>query len=157
LPAANFGRAFWYIHTMRLLCVGRHRFLSEHLCRTFEAFGVAATPCVGTAQAVQLSAEHAPDAVICEYELLATMPIGEWENDPVLSRTPVIAVSLTHSPGEAHLRDVNGIAGFLYLPTLRSEDAYRVLAAACARASRPVPVPDGALSWSVRRSTTPLT
>jgi hypothetical protein len=139
---------------MRLLCVGRHRYLSEHLCRTFQEFGVAATPCVGTAQAVELAAAHAPDAVICEYALLATMPIGEWENDPVLSRTPVIAVSLTHSPGEAHLRDVNGIAGFLYLPTLRAEDAYRVLAAACARAPRAAAVPAGAFSWPVPRSTT---
>ena len=31
---------------------------------------------------------------------------------------PVIAVSLTRRPHEAHLLDVNGIGGFLYLPLL---------------------------------------
>jgi len=142
---------------MRLLCVGRHRFLSEHLCRTFQAFGVSTTACVGTAQAVEIAASQRPDAVVCEYELLATAPLQEWEEDPVLSRVPVIAVSLTRPPGEAHLMDVNGIAGFLYLPTLRAEDAFRVLAAACARGPRPITVPTGALSWPVHQSATPLT
>jgi hypothetical protein len=141
---------------MRLLCVGRHRFLSEHLCRTFQAFGIAATPCVGTAEAVALSADVRPDAVVCEYELLATAALRGWEEDPVLSRIPVIAVSLTRSPGEAHLMDVNGIAGFLYLPTLRADDAYRMLAAACARGPRPVTIPTGALSWPVHQPATPL-
>jgi len=141
---------------MRLLCVGRHQYLSEHLCRTFQAFGVSAVPCVGTAGAVQLAATCRPDAVVCEYELLATAPLRDWEADPVLSNVPVIAVSLTRSPGEAHLMDVNAIAGFLYLPSLRAEDAYRVLAAACARGPRPVTAPTGALSWPVPKSATPL-
>lgn len=140
---------------MRLLCVGRHQYLSEHLCRTFRAFGVTATQCVGTAAAVELAAVQRPDAVVCEYELLATARLREWEDDPVLSSVPVIAVSLTRSPGEAHLMDVNGIAGFLYLPSLRAEDAYRVLAAACARGPRPVTIPAGALSWPVHQPAPP--
>jgi hypothetical protein len=69
-----------------------------------------------------------PDAVICDYELLATMPLADWESDPVTGRVPLIAVSLTRHPGEAHLLDINGIAGFLYLPTLDLEDARRLLA-----------------------------
>jgi hypothetical protein len=70
-----------------------------------------------------------PDAVICDYDLLATMPIASWESDPAVADVPVIAVSLTRHPGEAHVLDVNGIAGFLYLPTLEADDAQRLLAA----------------------------
>jgi len=73
--------------------------------------------------------EYEPDAVICDYDLLATMSLASWESDPVLGSLPVIAVSLTRHPGEAHVMDVNGIAGFLYLPTLAPEDAHRVLGA----------------------------
>jgi hypothetical protein len=36
---------------------------------------------------------------------------------------------MTRHPGEVHVMDVNGIAGFLYLPTLDAEDACRLLAA----------------------------
>lgn len=114
---------------MRALCVGRHRFLSEHLCRFFENLGVAAFPCVGVSDPPSLIAKCDPDVVICDYDLLATMPLATWENDPAIGSIPVIAVSLTRHPGEAHLMDVNGIAGFLYLPTLVPEDAQRLLAA----------------------------
>lgn len=112
---------------MRVLCVGRHQFLSEHLCRFFEAFGVATMPCVGIREAMNRIPDEEPDAVICDYDLLATMPLDGWENDPALRDTPVIAVSLTRHPGEAHLLDINGIAGFLYLPTLDPTDAARLL------------------------------
>jgi DNA-binding NarL/FixJ family response regulator len=118
-----------YIPHMRVLCVGRHPYLSEHLCRFFENLGVDCVGCVGLEEATLLVAEHDPDAVICEYDLLATMSLAAWEEDPVLGQIPVIAVSLTRHPGEAHLLDVNGIAGFLYLPTLEPEDAQRVLGA----------------------------
>ena len=37
---------------MRMLCVARHRFLSEHLCRYFEALGMDAVPCVGLADCI---------------------------------------------------------------------------------------------------------
>jgi hypothetical protein len=115
---------------MRVLCVARHPFLSDHLCRFFEGIGVATTPAVGLRDAMDCVASDEPDAVICDYDLLATISLEEWEHDPALSRVPVIAVSLTRHPGDAHVSDVNGIAGFLYLPTLEPEDAQRVLAAA---------------------------
>lgn len=114
---------------MRVLCVARHRFLSEHLCRFFETLGVDTMPCVGMAEAQSSIATSHPDAVICDYDLLATMPIASWESDPAVADVPVIAVSLTRHPGEAHVLDVNGIAGFLYLPTLEADDAQRLLAA----------------------------
>jgi chemotaxis response regulator CheB len=112
---------------MRALCVGRHPYLSEHLCRFFEKLGVATMPCNGMADAARSVERFDPDVVICDYDLLATKPLTNWETDPALSAVPVIAVSLTRHPGEAHLLDVNGIAGFLYLPTLDPDDAQRFL------------------------------
>jgi hypothetical protein len=147
--------SFVYIDSMRALCVGRHRFLSEHLGRFFESLGVACVPCVGLSEAMTLVAAHDPDAVICDFDLLATMSLASWESDPVLGRIPVIAVSLTRHPGEAHLMDVNGIAGFLYLPTLDADDARRVLAAVRRKRSgegAAIQPPSG-LSWP---ATTPL-
>jgi DNA-binding NarL/FixJ family response regulator len=112
---------------MRVLCVARHTFLSDHLCRFFEMLGVDTIPCVGVEDAIKAVRIEDPDAVICDYDLLATNSIADWERDPALGSVPVIAVSLTRQPGEAQLLDINGIAGFLYLPTLEPEDAHRVL------------------------------
>jgi DNA-binding NarL/FixJ family response regulator len=129
---------------MRVLCVGRHPYLSEHLGRFFENLGVECFPCVGLHEALENIALHSPDAVICDYDLLATMSLAGWESDPVLGGVPVIAVSLTRHPGEAHLMDVNGIAGFLYLPTLEPADALRVLSAVRrkrAAINPPIPLP----------------
>ena len=77
----------------------------------------------------------APDVVVCEYDLLATFPLDVWERDSALSRTPMVAVSLTRRPNEMHLLDVNGIAGFLYLPTLRADDARHILYGAATHSS----------------------
>src|SRR5512146_1275117 len=114
---------------MRVLCVGRHRYLSEHLCRFFGELGMDTLPAVGLDEAMQLTSSSDPDAIICDYDLLATAPLDAWEQHAQAARVPVIAVSLTRHPGEAHLLDANGIAGFLYLPTLEPEHATRLLAA----------------------------
>jgi hypothetical protein len=71
--------------------------------------------------------------VVCEYEFLATHPLDEWECDEVLRYTPIVAVSLTRRSNELVLLDCNGIAGFLYLPTLTAEAAQKLLRAAAAR------------------------
>ena len=115
---------------MRLLCVGRHPFLSEHLCRFFDALNVETRSVVGLDDAIEAAAAYQPDVVVCDYDLLATISLEGWERDPLLSRLPVIAVSLTRRPEEVHLMDVNGIAGFLYLPTLEREQALQMLSAA---------------------------
>lgn len=112
---------------MKALCVGRHRYLSEHYGQFFGTHGVDATCVVGIAAAVEAARAHRPDVVFCEYDLLATVPLEPWERDPFLSRVPVIAVSLTRRCDEMHLLDVNNIAGFFYLPTLTPEDARRLL------------------------------
>jgi hypothetical protein len=83
---------------------------------------------------LESSRTRAPDVVLCDYELLSTIPIEAWEQDILLSRTAVIGVSLTRRPNEMHLLDVNGIAGFLYLPTLDHAAARRILSAAATSA-----------------------
>jgi hypothetical protein len=112
---------------LKALCVGRHRFLSDHVGQFFRRLGVDATSVVGVSDAIAVAHEHAPDVVFCEYDLLATMPLEPWESDPCLSRVPVIAVSLTRRSDEMHLLDVNNIAGFFYLPSLNEDDARRLL------------------------------
>ena len=109
------------------LCVGRHPFLSEHLGGYFRRLGLATTCVVGIDEARIAAARQAPDLVLCDYDLLATAPLETWERDERLSTVPVIAVSLTRRPNEVHLLDINGIAGFLYLPTLDLQTARRVL------------------------------
>jgi hypothetical protein len=117
---------------LRALCVGRHQFLGDHLARYFEQFGLETTYAVGIEGAIAVARRVRPEVVICDYDLLATMPLDAWENDALLSHTPVVAVSMTRRPDETHLMDVNGIGGFLYLPTLTREDALVVLGGASA-------------------------
>lgn len=128
---------------MKLLCVGRHQFLADHISAVFRATGVDARPVVGLDSAAEVATADVPDVVLCEYDLLATNPLGSWEHDAILSKLPVVAVSLTRRPHEACAFDINGIAGFLYLPTLDRDAASRTLAALVRRApdaeSRPTP------------------
>lgn len=114
---------------LKALCVGRHRYLSDHFKRFFRNLGVDASSVVGVADAIPAAHEQVPDVVFCEYDLLATVPLEPWEQDPLMSRIPVIAVSLTRRSDEMHLLDVNNIAGFFYLPALTDEDARRLLRA----------------------------
>jgi hypothetical protein len=107
--------------------------LSEHIARYFAAMGLTTTNAVGLESAVRAAAASSPDVVICDYDVLATIPLEQWERDSLLSNTPVIAVSLTRHAEELHLLDVNGIAGFLYLPTLERAPALRILQAAATR------------------------
>ena len=118
---------------LHALCVARHRYLAEHFARYFSDVGVDTTPAVNVGGAVAAAKVVKPDVVVCEYDLLATFPMDVWEHDAVLRETPVVAVSLTRRSDEMHPLDVNGIAGFLYLPTLRAADAHRLLHAAAMR------------------------
>ena len=124
---------------LKALCVGRHRYLSDHFGRFFRKHGVDTKCVVGITAAIDAAHAHRPDVVFCEYDLLATVPLEPWERDPFLSCVPVIAVSLTRRSDEMHLLDVNNIAGFFYLPVLNAEDARRLLHAVrpCAGYSLP--------------------
>jgi hypothetical protein len=75
-----------------------------------------------------------PDVILCEYELLSNFPLTVWENDERLSRTAVIGISLSRRSNEMPPLNVNGVAGFLYLPTLDAENAKRVVHAAATSA-----------------------
>jgi len=118
--------------TLHALCVGRHEFVSEHIGRYFGALGLTTECVVGVESAVDAARHTAPDVILCEYDLLTSFPLAVWENDERLSRTAVIGVSLTRRPSEMLPLDVNGVAGFLYLPTLDAENARRVINAAAA-------------------------
>ncbi|HEX2724138.1 MAG TPA: hypothetical protein VHM24_14565 [Gemmatimonadaceae bacterium] len=115
---------------LKALCVGRHPFLAEHFSRFFGDLGLSTRPAVGLTTAVLESREFDPDVVICEYELLTSLSLEDWEHDELLSRRPVIAVSMSRRPHEPHMLDVNSIAGFLYLPLLAREAAVQVIGAA---------------------------
>ena len=93
----------------------------------------SSTDAVGLDSARKAAAENSPDVVICDYDVLASIPLRQWEHDVLLSTTPVIAVSLTRHAEELQLFEGNGIAGFLYLPTLEPVPALRILRAAAAR------------------------
>ena len=129
---------------MRMLCVVRHRYLSEHLCRYFDALGMDTVPCVGLRNARALAASSDVDVMICDYDLLVTAWRGAWASEAAASRVPILAVSLTRQPGDAHVLDVNRIGGFLYLPTLSPEDAHRAIAGV--RRTRGI-TPPNVLPW----------
>jgi DNA-binding NarL/FixJ family response regulator len=118
---------------LRALCIARHCFLSEHIARYFAEMGIATTNVVGLDSAAESAGKASPDLVICDYDLLATIPLDKWEHDGLLSNTPVIAVSLTRNAEELQVLEVNGIAGFLYLPTLEQASALKILRAAATR------------------------
>jgi hypothetical protein len=112
---------------LRAICVGRHPFLSEHLARFFGRFGLETVAAVGLEAAARLAVAAPPDLLLCEFDLLTAGALASWEGQPGLGAVSVIGVSLTRRPEEAPLLDAHGVAGFLYLPTLRAEDARRVL------------------------------
>ena len=126
---------------LRALCVGRHRYLSDHLCSVFRGFGLDTAPAVGLDGALAAARACTFDLVVCDYDLLAMIPLEEWTRDGLLSRIPVVAVSLTRRQEEVHLLDVNGIAGFLYLPALDRETALQVLAG-CRPVATPFRLPE---------------
>lgn len=118
---------------MRVLCVGRHSFIADHLARFFADLGFETHAAVGLDAAVAAADVQSPDMAVCDYDLLAMLPLDSWERNATLSRIPAIAVSLTRRPNEVNLLDVNGIAGFLYLPAIAPDDVFRVINAATRR------------------------
>ena len=125
---------------LRALCIARHCFLSEHIARYFSDMGLDTTEAVGLEAALEMAGKALPDVVICDYDLLATISLEKWERDALLSNVPVIAVSLTRRAQELQLLDINGIAGFLYLPTLEPASALRILRAAAIRPKYTLPL-----------------
>jgi hypothetical protein len=135
---------------LRALCVARHPYLSDHFARFFAGLGVETKDAAGLGDALAISRVFEPHLIICEYELLVTLSLEALERDELLSRTPVIAVSLTRRPHESHVLDVNGIGGFLYLPSLDADAAMRILSASASRPHyTPAPVSSLAVEETV--------
>ena len=134
---------------MRVLCVGRHEFLSEHLCRLFREFGVVCEPAVGLAAAVDLAGTFEPDLVLAECDLLSLGALESLARETALRDVPVVAVSLTRRVEECSSADFGGVAGFLYLPALTQQGALAALEAA--RRPRGVHVPVGATLSAARQ------
>ena len=113
--------------SLKALCVGRHRFLSDHFGLYFGRMGLQTHCVVGLDEAVTAAGSLPLDVVLCDYDLLAALAGERWERDAAFARVPIFAVSLTRRPEEMHLLDVNGVGGFLYLPTLDPTAALRLL------------------------------
>jgi hypothetical protein len=107
------------------VCVGRHRYLSEHLARVFCRFGCDAVAVVGVVEAagVAASVAQALDAVLCDYDILVALSAEEWREIPLLCAGRVIAVSLNRRADELPLLGLRGASGFLYLPLVTRETA----------------------------------
>jgi chemotaxis response regulator CheB len=137
---------------MVVLCVARHLYLAQHLARVLAQAGAVTRAAVGFDEARAVALDCAPDVIAAEYDLLATLPRRAWENDDVLSRRPVVAVSLTRRTGEANALDKNAIGGHFYLPEVGVQMVMRMLRAA---ASSGVSAPDDALTWPARSAPQP--
>lgn len=105
---------------MRVLCVGRHAFLSEHLCRVFGAVGALCEPAVGPAEVPARAARFEPTVVICEGDLLTPQVLASWARESALSGVPVIAVSMTPRSDDLIAADLSAAdpAAAIYLPSL---------------------------------------
>jgi hypothetical protein len=112
---------------MRVLCVGRHAYLTEHFCRFFRDLGAECEGVVGTAEAARVAAGFEPHLVVADCDLLSTGLLDAWSCEASLARVPVLAVSLTRRPEEAFPDIVCGVVGVVYLPTLDREQALALL------------------------------
>lgn len=103
---------------MRVLCVGRHIFLSEHLCRVFSEAGAQCEPAVGASEALNVAAHFEPEVVVCDGDLLTPILLENWTREPALEQVPVLAVSLTRRPDDSLPAEICGPAAVIYLPSL---------------------------------------
>lgn len=105
---------------MRVLCVGRHAFLSEHLCRVFGTVGALCEPVVGSADVPRAAARFEPELIVSDGDLLTPAVLEGWAHEPALRDVPVLAVTLTPRADDAlpigpHSGDY---ATAVYLPAL---------------------------------------
>jgi DNA-binding response OmpR family regulator len=115
---------------MRLLCVGRHAYLSEHLCRYFRDLGADCAAAVGASDALRVAAIFEPHVLICDCDLITPTLLTEWAAEPNISDVPLLAVSLTRRPEELPPVELLGVAGVLYLPALTRTQVQALLAGA---------------------------
>ena len=112
---------------MRVLCVGRHQFLSEHLCRFFRDLGAECEGVVGTTDVASAAVRFEPHLVVSDCDLLTSALLDAWMSESSLAGVPVLAVSLTRRPQESLPEGVNGVMAVVYLPALDREQAMALL------------------------------
>jgi hypothetical protein len=112
---------------MRVLCVGRHQYLSEHLCRFFRDLGAHCESAVGVAAAAAVGADFEPHLLVADSDLLSPAVLDAWSESPALQDVPVLAVSLTRRPEDHAPADICGYAGAIYLPGLNRGEALALL------------------------------
>jgi hypothetical protein len=115
---------------MRLLCVGRHAYLSEHLCRYFRGLGADCAAAVGASDALAVASRYEPHVLVCDCDLITPTLLDEWAIAPSLSDVPLLAVSLTRRPEELPPLELLGVAGVLYLPALERDQVHALLSGA---------------------------
>jgi hypothetical protein len=108
--------------------VGRHAFLSEHLCRYFREAGAECESAVGAAEVLPMAARCEPQVVVADYDVLSPALLDAWAREPMLADIPVLAVSLTRRPEETLPSNMDGTAAVVYLPSLDREKAAALLA-----------------------------
>lgn len=135
---------------MRVMCIGRHQFLSDHLCRFFGDAGASCQSLVGAAEASATARAFAPQAIIIESLLLSSTLLGSWARDHVLCDIPVLAVSLGNRVDDVLSIEPAGIAGIVYLPRLSKHDAYILLANLCSPHGLGIPQYGPALAQTPR-------
>jgi CheY-like chemotaxis protein len=123
---------------MRLLCIGRHPFLSGHISRYFERLGLTVDAAVGLEDALERVRQVEPDVVLVDHDLLVLQPLTAWREDPRAAAIPMIAVSLTRRPEEMLLAP-GTVMGSLYLPLVAPADALGLLRLAASRGGVTLP------------------
>ncbi|MBA3672519.1 MAG: hypothetical protein H0W68_10935 [Gemmatimonadaceae bacterium] len=126
---------------MRVLCVGRHAFLSDHLCRYFGGTGAECQPVVGTKQVLSAASRFEPHVIIGDSELLTPALLDAWAQEPAMRDIPVLAVSLTRPPDEVPSGIASCPTAVIYLAGLDAAAAMRLLSGA--RRARGVSLPEG--------------
>ena len=114
---------------MKVLCIGRHRYLSDFLADYFRDATLHTTPVVGVAEAEHAAEGTAFDTVVCDYDLVSPLSADRWSHCPHLSGVPVVAVSLSRRAEETPALDAAALALYLYLPSVAPSDARRMVAA----------------------------
>ena len=118
---------------MRLLCVGRHAYLSEHLCRYFRELGADCAAAVGPSDALVVAERFEPHVVVCDCDLITPALLDEWSMTAAFSEIPLVAVSLTRRAEDLPPLELLGVAGVLYLPALEATQVQALLAGAYRR------------------------
>ena len=108
-----------------VLCVARHKYLSEHVARLFDGFGVDTCTAVGLREAANVTGAF--DAILCDYDLLEPLSEEEWHAWPHLAIDRLIVYSMKCRFDEVPPLAVRGAIRFLYLPLTTREQALQTI------------------------------